>query len=220
MATKTNKALDNGASLIAVRDAAILAEAGRGKLIASMRESWAEMAKAKPAAKVARQRDMQQQYMIGTLLHGLCDGVVNDKNIAHMGEILRGTDATRKPKAGQHVRTAEERRQWQNAKMRWSGYMAQAGIPALNNDGTPKAKAARKARTAGEASAETDTPAKPENLAAAAPKAATAQDCVTYYQTQAATWLAYANKNAATMPAGLAGLVLDVVNKMKAFKAD
>ena len=217
MATKTNKALDNGASLIAVRDAAATAESGRMVLVATLRDAWARAKSLKPAKKYELYKDVQRHYFIGALCAELFQGdTKSDDCNARAGAIIDGTTMdTKKPKAGQHIRTAEEAAAFARVKVRFSDYCRLANIPTMKPDGTLKAKAERAPRADKQEAAP-----KAENLAAAAPKATTAQDCVTYYQTQAATWLAYANKNAATMPAGLAGLVLDVVNKMKAFKAD
>jgi len=198
----------NGALLAAIQDAALTAETGRAALLASMVAAWAGAKGMKPASKVALQKDMQRRYLIGTLVHALFKGDASEANVAKVGAILDGTDHGRKPKPGQHVRTKPELDAWNAAKMRWSSYMKAAGIPALNKDGKPKAKAERKPKAP-------TTPTAPVT-----PAAKDGADSLQHVNAKFAELLAYCNKNAKALPAGVLSIVQDSLEKMRAFRKD
>jgi hypothetical protein len=197
----------NGSLLAAIQDAALTAETGRAALLASMVAAWAGAKGMKPAAKVTLQRDMQRRYLIGTLVHALFKGDASEANVAKVGAILDGTDHGRKPKPGQHVRSKPELDAWNAAKMRWSGLMKAANIPALTKDGKPKAKAERK-------------PKAPTTPAPITPAAKDGADSLQHVSAKFAELLAYCNKNAKTLPAGVLSIVQDSLEKMRAFTKD
>lgn len=194
-------------SLLGVAPAAFIEGKSRADTLAVIRDALGN----KPTD--VQVNAVKAEYVIGRVAFRLflslpvVEGIAKARDIVlHFASPVKDGVAARKLRAGQKGRrTVEQHRAVRAAEEAWSQVKAEA-CPAASNAATQKERNAKKATRAPSMAGSGKGKATPPTHAELI-KPLTAADTVQHVATQAASLLAFANKNAKLLPAGIAAAV-------------